>query len=108
MTKKLLRVDYHSNPNMPEDYNHIGRGSELTGQSFKEFTEESEAIRFWGACSWPITKLQEVYNHELAEYVNKICMEEAESEPNEIEEFIHSQREVYEVIDSSINFEDLD
>ena len=106
--KKLLRVDYHSNPNMPDDCNHIGHGSKLTGQSYKEFTNEADAIRFWGACSWPITKLQEVYAHELAKYVNRICIEEAESEPDEIEEFIHSQRDMYELVDSSINFEELD
>ena len=106
MKQETLRVYYHNNPNLPEDCNHIGLKAHLTGQSYKEFINLDEAELFWMECGWPITQLHELSNHPQAKQINDVCMEEVEAQPDDIEEFIHSQRDMYELVDD-VNFEEL-
>jgi hypothetical protein len=106
--KKLLRVDYHCDPNMPDDINHIGLKARLTGQAYKEFDSLDKAEMFWLECGWPITQLCEICTEDWCKAVNDACKHEVDAQPDEIEEFIHNQRDMYELVDESINFEDLE
>lgn len=106
MKNKLLRVDYHSDPNLPEDINHTGLKARLTGQSFKEFNSLDKAELFWMECGWPITQLCDICTEEWCKEVNAACMSEVEAQPDEIEEFIRSQRDMYELVED-LNFEEL-
>ena len=106
MKQEPLRVYYHSNPNLPEDCNHIGLKARLTSQSYKEFNTLDQAEMFWLECGWPITQLQDLSNCPEAKLINQVCMSEVDAQPDEIEEFIHNQRDLYELVED-INFDEL-
>jgi hypothetical protein len=100
MNKNLIRIDYHSNPNYPKDSNHLGLNAHLTGQDYKEFTDLNEALMFWFECGNPITPLCAICDEDWCSRVNKACKQEVEAQPKELEEYIKSQRDSYELVEN--------
>jgi len=100
----MIKIVYHSNPNQPKDNNHWGRFAKLTEQDYREFTNEDDAIQFWLECSYPVTRLTEIpttkQDKRMMEAVSAIYEEDEDTIANtQIEEYLTSQKELYEIID---------
>ena len=65
----MYEVLYHSHPDKPVEYNHIGKLRNMVNQDRRSFEEMDQAINFWLECSYPITTLDvligEKYDTEL-------------------------------------------
>ena len=102
----MITVVYHSNPNQPKDSNHWGRFAKLTEQDHRDFTDEQdeEATQFWLECSYPITELKEIlgkkYDDKILSAIQIIYKEDEDTMANtQIEEYLTSQKELYEMLD---------
>lgn len=100
----MIKIVYHSNPNQPKDNNHWGRFAKLTEQDHREFTDEQEeeAIAFWLECDYPITQLCEIPTKKLDKSILQSVQQvyDEDTQANElIEEYLTSQKELYEIID---------
>jgi len=100
----MIKIVYHSNPNQPKDSNHWGRFVKLTDQDHREFTEdqEEEAIKFWLECDYPITQLVEIPTKKLDKSILMSVQQvydEDTTANTQIEEYLTSQKELYEIVD---------
>jgi hypothetical protein len=73
--KNKIIVEYWSNPNIYQGYNHVGELDSLTEIDKKTFDNIPEAISFIRDCSHSITQESDIlkykyYNNELSEKID--------------------------------------
>ena len=56
----MFEVLYHTDPDKPSEFNHMGKYRRMIGQGKQEFNTVNEAISFWFECTNPITTISQL------------------------------------------------